>query len=425
MHTEEVLTISHMEDSGIAFGHGRSGGYFIPFALPDEIIIGGLPEHAENSGKVFAEILKLEKSSLERIAPPCRHFGACGGCLLQHWQRSAYENWKRACIIEKLQAVGLNTKVHPLFSCKVHERRTVTFSAAIHPEKLLGYNRYREHNIVNIVECPIIHEEIVALLPFLKVLHVTINALKKIRIKVNLLDNGIDVAFMDVPSLSEAQRQACIKHVLTAPILRLSVNDEIIIEKEKPFLHYGKAIVHLPPGAFLQATKKAESYMVERILQHLKKAKNTLDLFAGAGAFSFPLAERMHVHAIENDNAAYSALLRAATHKPLGLKSVRCEKRDLFQRPLTAKELAAYDGLVFDPPRAGAQEQAKEIAKSNLKYVVAVSCNPETFVRDVKILCDGGYHLEEIFPIDQFLWSPHCEIVAFLSKRHAKVGWKL
>ena len=178
---------------------------------------------------------------------------------------------------------------------------------------------------------------------------------------------------------------------------------------------FGGVPVALPPGAFLQAVAEAEGAMAALVGEHLNGAKRIADLFAGCGAFSLRLAEKAAVHAVEGDAASLAALDRAARHAP-GLKPVTVERRDLFRRPSTAKELDRFDGLVFDPPRAGAEAQSREIAKSNVGRVAAVSCNPATLARDLTILLAGGYRLLSVTPIDQFLWSSHVEAVALLEK---------
>ena len=100
-----------------------------------------------------------------------------------------------------------------------------------------------------------------------------------------------------------------------------------------------------------------------------------------------------------------------------GLKPIEAEARDLFRRPLVAPELKRVDAVVFDPPRQGAEAQSRELAKSAVPLVIAVSCNAATFARDVKILAEGGYRLTGVTPVDQFRYSAHVEIVARLSRR--------
>ncbi|TIP90357.1 MAG: class I SAM-dependent RNA methyltransferase, partial [Mesorhizobium sp.] len=178
---------------------------------------------------------------------------------------------------------------------------------------------------------------------------------------------------------------------------------------------FGDIAVAVPPGAFLQATEAAEQAMADIVGRHLARAKKIADLFAGCGSFALRLAAKSEIHAVEGDAAALLALDRAFRFAS-GLKRVTSERRDLFRRPLTFKELNAFDGIVFDPPRAGAEDQSKQIARSDVPLVAAVSCNPVTLARDLRILIDGGYALKSVTPIDQFLWSPHVEAVALLEK---------
>ena len=179
---------------------------------------------------------------------------------------------------------------------------------------------------------------------------------------------------------------------------------------------FGEVPVALPPGGFLQAVAAAESAMAQLVVSHLGKAKRIADLFAGSGAFALRLARKAEVHAVDGDGSALAALDRGFRFAS-GLRRVTTERRDLFRRPLTFKELNAFDGLVFDPPRAGAEDQSKQIARSAIPLVAAVSCNPVTLARDLAILTEGGYRLASVTPIDQFLWSPHVEAVALLEKR--------
>jgi 23S rRNA (uracil1939-C5)-methyltransferase len=171
----------------------------------------------------------------------------------------------------------------------------------------------------------------------------------------------------------------------------------------------------LPPGAFLQATAAGEAALAALVLEHCGKAGRIADLFAGVGPFALRLAERARITAIDSDKGAIAALQRAA-ETTAGLKAVAVEARDLFRRPLLATELKPFDCVVFDPPRQGAEAQARALAASAVPVVVAVSCNAATFARDARILADGGYRLTRVTPVDQFLYSPHVEIVARLQK---------
>ena len=196
----------------------------------------------------------------------------------------------------------------------------------------------------------------------------------------------------------------------THRLARLTRHGELIVQRAQPIVQMGRARVALPPGAFLQATAAGEEVLARLVVGYLSDAAAVADLFAGVGPFALRLAERARVHAVDSDAAAIAAL-RQASAVP-GFKPVETEVRDLFRRPLLAAELARFDAVVFDPPRQGAQAQARALAESKVPVVVAVSCNPATFARDARLLVDGGYRLLAVTPVDQFRYSAHVEIVA-------------
>jgi 23S rRNA (uracil1939-C5)-methyltransferase len=184
----------------------------------------------------------------------------------------------------------------------------------------------------------------------------------------------------------------------------------MLTQRAAPAVTIGRATLTLPPGSFLQATQLGEDTLARLVSGHAGKPKTIADLFCGVGPFALRLAENTKVTAMDSDDAALAALAQAA-HAP-GLKPVAVQKRDLFRRPLTAPELKGFDVVIFDPPRQGAEAQARELAKSKAPLVIAVSCNAATFARDAKILIDGGYTLSAVTPVDQFKYTAHVEIVA-------------
>jgi 23S rRNA (uracil1939-C5)-methyltransferase len=199
-------------------------------------------------------------------------------------------------------------------------------------------------------------------------------------------------------------------------LARLTRHGELIAQRAVPTVKMGKARIALPPGSFLQATAAGEEALARLVDSHIDKPKVVADLFCGLGPFALRLAERARVAAFDSDQASIVAL-KAAAAATSGLKPVEAEARDLFRRPLVGPELKRFDAVVFDPPRQGAEAQSRELAKSAVPVVVAVSCNPATFARDVKILTEGGYRLTDVTPVDQFRHSAHVEIVARLSRR--------
>jgi 23S rRNA (uracil1939-C5)-methyltransferase len=242
------------------------------------------------------------------------------------------------------------------------------------------------------------------------------NTDKPFRLTITVTASGLNVAAHGSGKLAEKARNAASDFALRAGFARLSVDGEIVIEPRKPVVLFGDVSVSPPPGAFLQAVASAEQAMAELVSAHLGKAKRIADLFSGAGAFALRLAKGAEVHAVEADAASLAALDRGFRFAS-GLKKVTVERRDLFVRPVTARELNVFDGIVFDPPRAGAEAQSRQIAKSDVPLVAAVSCNPATLARDLTILIEGGYALQRVIPLDQFLWSPHVEAVALLTKK--------
>jgi 23S rRNA (uracil1939-C5)-methyltransferase len=228
-------------------------------------------------------------------------------------------------------------------------------------------------------------------------------------------EQGLDVCLSGISAIPETLQQALIKHALQSGFARLSIDATILIEAAPPVLMIDGIAVTPPPGGFSQAVASTEEALRALVRAHLKRATKVADLFSGFGSFALALATKAHVHAVEHDAPALAALQQARKHAS-GLKPLTTERRDLFRRPLSANELKEFDGVVFDPPRAGAEAQANQLAQSAVARIAAVSCNPETLARDLEILIKGGYQLESVTPLDQFIFSPHVEAVALLKR---------
>lgn len=396
------------QGDGIAVGEGRE--VFIPFTLPGETVTAARQ-------KDRATLMSVLEASPLRVDPACRHFTECGGCALQHLEAEAYRQWKREKVVQALKTKGIPGEIADLVPCAPETRRRVVFSARrTEAGMLLGFVRALSSEIIPIEECPISLPVIVTALDRLRRLAGLVCATpKSFHMTVTVTASGLDVAVQDAGKLGDNQRRIASNFAMAEGLARLSVDGEIIVEPKKPVVQFGPVAVAVPPGAFLQATEAAEQTMADLVGQHLSRAKKVADLFAGCGSFALRLAAKSEVHAVEGDAPALAALDRAFRFAG-SLKRVTGERRDLFRRPLTFKELNGFDGLVFDPPRAGAEDQSKQIARSDVPLVAAVSCNPVTLARDLRILLDGGYQLKSVTPIDQFLWSPHVEAVALLEK---------
>lgn len=413
----ETVTITRLGAQGDGIANGADGPLYVPFTLPGETV-------AVARVKNHGTLMSITSPSPDRQEPPCRHFGpdgvngTCGGCTLQHLSDAPYRDFKRQLVIDALKFKSLTPEVGALVAAHPGERRRVVFAARrTEKEMLIGFNQAESHHIVAIAECPMASATIISKLPAIRTVAAALAVSSEaFRIAVLETPSGLDLAIEGIKGLSDRQRRGAIETVLGARgIARVSLDGEILVEPIKPLIDFGGVQVSPPPGAFVQATKPAEEAMAELVLAHVGKAKRIADLFAGAGTFSLRLARIGRVHAVEGDDRALAALDQAA-RKTQGLKPVTVEKRDLFRRPLMAQELKAYDAVVFDPPRAGAEFQCKELARSAVKTIAAISCNPLTLARDLAILVEGGYRIKAVTPIDQFLWTAHVEVVATLER---------
>jgi 23S rRNA (uracil1939-C5)-methyltransferase len=413
----ETLDIAAVGAEGDGIARTAAGPVFVPFTLPGETVAVA---RIKNHGMPIS----WSNISPERVEPPCRHFGpegkggTCGGCSLQHWADKPYQAFKRRLVIDALKAQGIETDVGAIVACLPGERRRVTMTARLTDRGVvLGFLQANSHHIVPVEECPISMPAIVGRLDIVRRLVAALGSgSEPFRIAIGATLSGLDINMMDMKKPDPRKRQAATDIILREQgIARISIEGEIIVEPQKPVLDIGGVPVVLPPGSFTQATIRAEEAMAALVTGHLARSKRVADLFSGLGTFALRLARRSAVHAVEFDAPALAALDHAARHGQ-GLKPVSIERRDLFRRPLQPLDLKNFDGLCFDPPRAGAEQQCRELAKSKVQKIAAVSCNPVTLARDLRILVDGGYKLKSVTPIDQFLWSSHVEAVALMER---------
>ena len=373
----------------------------LPFSAPGDLA-------RVEDGALFL----ADPASPLRSAPPCPHFGDCGGCALQHLTDDAVAAWKRERVVGALGYVGIDASVAATVTVPARNRRRVklTFQRT-KKSALFGFMAAQSHRIVPVTECHVVHPDIIAALPSLAAL-VGLGAPRKraLGVTVTLSETGLDVSVMDGKEPDLALREALATGAAQADLARLVWNGEIIATIRPPLQRFGKTAVIPPPGAFLQASATGERILCDLVRASVGEAAQVADLFAGCGAFSLPLAERAAVTAIESD-AAMVAALDAGWRGGSGLRKIAATARDLFRRPLLPSELAAFDAVVFDPPRAGAKAQAEQLAQSDVPVIVGVSCNPASFARDARLLVEGCYRLAGVTPVDQFRWSPHIELV--------------
>lgn len=363
-------------------------------------------------------LLSVARSSADRIAPFCSHFGSCGGCAIQHWQPAAYKAWKRQLVVDTLRQAGLDCTVNELVDAHGAGRRRLVAHACRGGQDGLrvGFAASGSHEIVAIDRCPILIPELHGAFDVARALAGALGAVgKPLDVQVTATSNGMDIDIRGSGPLAAHALMDLSAIAARHHVARVTRHGELVVMHAGPVVRMGHADVTLPPGSFLQATAAGEEALAALVVTQCKGAKHVADLFCGVGPFSLRLAERTRVTACDSDEGAVTALQKAAP-ATRGLKPVKASVRDLFRRPLVPQELRDFDAIVFDPPRQGAQAQVKQLAVSKVPVIVAVSCNVATFARDARTLIDGGYRCESVTPVDQFRHTPHVELVAHFTR---------
>ena len=404
-------------------GIGRADGrlVYVPLTVPGDRL---RVELEQPRGDGFAgRIVDVLTEGPGRVQPPCPQFGECGGCALQHLEDQRYAAWKEQLVRAALAHRGfVDPPLRPLLRVAPATRRRASLAAERTGRSLrLGFHARGSHRVTEAAGCHVLAPVLSALLPPLRdALLAMLADGERVEVTATATVDGIDLLMEGKRPLSLESREALAALAVGADLARItwradrSFPDPVAIRRPAR-IAFADVAVDLPPGAFLQPTAPGEAALVVAVTQALAGCRRLADLYAGCGTFTFPLARRARVHAVEGDADAIGALAAAARRGSPG-QAITTEHRDLASDPLTEEELARFDGVVFDPPRAGAKAQAERLARSTVSKVVAVSCDPATFARDARILVDGGYALHEATPVDQFIWSPHVEVVALFAR---------
>ena len=371
-------------------------GRHVPFGVPGDALLddGALaygPHHQE---------------------PPCRHFPECGGCQLQHADDEAYRGYLASRVETALAQHGLTSAIRPPYLSPPNSRRRATLKALrVGSGVLVGFNAQSSHRIVDMRECHILRPELLALVQPLRELLSGMLMPKRIAdIQMTLIDGGADVAIKGVPAGRLAEVEQLTAFAMNNDLARLSVDrglgPDTLYEPNPASVTLSGSRVAFPAGSFLQATEDGEAELVACVQEAIAGARKAADLFAGLGTFALATGAS---YAAEASRDAAASLKRAAP-------AMNVEHRDLYRRPLDARELEPFDAIILDPPRAGSAEQIAALAGSTVRRIAYVSCNPATFGRDAKTLADGGHALEWVQPVGQFRWSTHVELAACFSR---------
>lgn len=357
--------------------------------------------------------MELTPSSLSL----CPHFGICGGCLWQDLDAKAYLARKRDLVTTALKSHEVAAEVAEVEPIAPFSRRRARLKAEMQAGKvLIGFHGRASHTLVDMTLCQILEPGLFACVTGLRerLARVLRNG-EKIELYLAACANGIDLALTGPLAQTPAVTAELARWTGPLGVVRITLNGRLVLLMETPRVAIAKVFVEPPPEAFLQPTRAGEARLQDLVRNGLGKTRRLADLFAGCGTFTLTAAERATVHAVESDRAALQALLEGA-RRGQGLKPVTSEVRNLAKLPLAPAELNRFDGVVLDPPRAGAPAQIESLCASTLKRVVYVSCNPASFARDARRLVASGFAIGMVQPVDQFLWSDHIETVTVFTR---------
>ena len=355
-----------------------------------------------------------------RADPPCRHFGKCGGCQLQHVAEPALADFVRDRVAGGLegQAVPHGEVLPALLSAPQSRRRAALTALRTGKQVAVGFNAAQSNQVVDMRMCPLLLPDLFALIaPVRELLVMIAQPRRPVKVKMQMLDQGVELILEGVKAEGLDAAMALQDFAGQHRLARFAIDQgdglEILWQPEPPTMRFGDVTVEVPPFAFLQPTATGQAALVDAVARAIGDAGAVADLFAGVGTFALSVQAGRKVYAAEGARDAIAALAAAANR---ARALVATEHRDLFRRPLVPAELNRFGAVILDPPRAGAEEQVKQMAASSVPVIAYVSCNPASFARDAKMLVEGGYRLDWVQPVGQFRWSTHVELAARFSR---------
>ncbi len=412
MKNEHTLQIMDLGANGDGIAHDDAGHVvFVAFTAPGDTVMADID--AGGRGKMTA----LVKPSDVRVPPPCRHFMICGGCSLQHVNDATYRAYKKDTVISLLEraSIKLPETIESIF-IPDHTRRRANFAARVIKGKtIIGFHERKSASIRDVPDCLLITEELRAVMEGFRPFIADIAGEgAKMDVLIQCADGCREIALTGKIAPGWEAQQALSDALRTLDLTRISLRPrdyeryEILLNAKSFYKRFESLIVDLAPGAFLQPSAEGEAALTDCVIRGTGDASRVADLFCGNGTFTGPLvAQGRAVTAIDFAPDGIAALKSAG---------VNAQSRNLFKQPLDAYDLDDFDCVILDPPRAGAQEQARELVQSTVPKIVYVSCNPASFARDAAILAAGGYVLQALTIVDQFIWSPHTELVGIFEK---------
>jgi len=392
---------------------------FVPFTLTGEKVT------ILSDGK-RGDVLEIIEPSPNRIQPICPYFERCGGCSMQHLENKKYQTWKLDAIRTAFKHQGIKYTSNPEFenSPKIDfidahgdGRRRVTLHIRFTKGRILaGFMQARSRQLIDIEDCPILAPRLKNTPDIARGLAAPFASSKqKLDIQFTATPEGLDCDIQGAGNISPKTHIVLSECVQKHQLARLTIDGDTTLERRKPMMPMGSALVPLPPSSFLQATELGENTLASLVLKGVGKAKKVADLFCGIGPFALRLATQSQVYAADSNIAMIDAL-KMATRFAKGLKPIKADARDLFRDPIYQDDLNAFNAIVINPARAGAHAQIQEIAASTVATVVYVSCDPKSLARDADILIQSGYQITQITAVDQFKYSNHVETVTVFKR---------
>uniref|UniRef100_UPI002FC8B891 class I SAM-dependent RNA methyltransferase n=1 Tax=Devosia sp. TaxID=1871048 RepID=UPI002FC8B891 len=291
-----TTTISSLGHKGEGVAEIEGHKVFVPLALPGETV--EITADGERG-----TLLGVITPAGNRIEPFCPHFGACGGCQLQHMDRASYEAFKTGLVETPLRFAGIDATVTRFIDAGGDGRRRATLHARAEGA---GYMRLRSHQVHDLDHCPIV---VPGLAKAPDIARAVMQAVGESDVSFTATLSGLDVAIRTERKQARLDRVSPL--VARFKLARLSLNGEMVLQAQPPVVEMGRARVELPFGSFLQATAAAETVLADYVVNAVGKAKSVADLFCGVGPFALRLAEQRPVFAVDSDKAGIAALDKA------------------------------------------------------------------------------------------------------------------
>ena len=344
---------------------------------------------AVNSKIAHADVIEVLTASADRITPPCKYAGVCGGCDFQHISIAAQLKFKRDIILEQFLRIGKIDLIADGFDFQVqqlaptdglHWRTRMDF--AVSPSGKIGFYGARSNQVVEIEDCAIADER-------MKVSELVGRSWKS--------DARVEVAVSSTSEISVMRSGRSI----SGPT---QLTEQV-----------GGNSFRISPVAFWQSHRNAPTTLVKAAMAQLgvKAGDWVCDLYSGVGLFGAEILQQVGkqgvVNLIESDKTAVADARKIfAKHENVNIYA------GLVDQQLSQVKRA--DLILLDPPRTGAGESViKQMVKLRPRKIVYVACDPAALARDAKYLQESGYKLDHIEAFDLFPMTQHMECLAGFS----------